>query len=124
MPWFQIVAGAFITGLTGLAAWTQLQIGWVRRDNELTESRAVLAVQALRDEFNSRQSVHERVQDRQHLDNQAEQSATRATVAANAAAAAADMRRVLDSLERIGSRLAEIPDRDEVMKLIATTRRT
>lgn len=120
--WFQFIVTAVLTILGGAFTWVQLQVSALRRDNERAESRAVAAVAGLRQEFNDRQTAHERVQDRQHQDNQAEMAASRVLVQANAAVAAADTRRVLDSLDRIGTRLAEIPDRDEVMKLIAATR--
>ena len=118
--WFQIATGIAVSALAAAFGWVQIQISALRRDDERVEDRAVKAVSDLRTDFTARQEAHERTQDRQHLDNQAELAANRAATQASATAVAADMRRIFDKLDGITVRLGEIADRGEVREMIAS----
>jgi hypothetical protein len=78
--WFQIIVGAVLAILTAGGTWLQMQISWLRRDNERTEDRAVAAVNVLRAEILARQDRHEEIQDGQHRENQQQHAEDRATL--------------------------------------------
>lgn len=120
--WLQIVIGIMVAFLTAGWGWVQLQISWLRKDGDQREERALDAIKTLRDEFNQRQDDHIATQNRQHDDNRAEAAATRALIQAGGAVATAEMRRTDDRLEKIITRLGEMPDRKEVNALLAVAR--
>ena len=112
--WFQIAGTLAVTVLGGAWAWMQMQMKWLRQDAEQSEQRAVVAVNALREEFEKRHADHVRQQERQHEDNRAEMAAIRSSIHANADVARAENRRVMDSLEKAN---------DQLMLLVADHKR-
>jgi cytoskeletal protein RodZ len=97
-----------VVALAGLCGWAQVQINWLRQDNERTEKRAVEGTQALRNEFNTRYEDAEKVRDRQHEDNRAEQTAMRSLIKATADEATVEHRLMRASIEKMNERLSDL----------------
>ncbi len=117
--WFQALTGALISLLTLLFGWTQVQINQVKRDatsnDESVRRETLAAIQVLREELTRRLDDAASVQARQHVDNQARNRELQDTINRNAAIATTERQRVIDFMSQMSIRIAQLPDRTEML---------
>jgi CRP-like cAMP-binding protein len=126
VQWFQWVIGVLVAGLTMAFGWMQIQIGQVKRDaqsaDESVRREMLNALAALDEKLTQRYADSSAMHERMHKDNQDRIRELRDDMARGTQTATEERRRVIDYLDKINTRIGQMPDRAEMMAVLRDTK--